>query len=87
MTCVTPTKHELVGRWMPDTIVTTADGPVRIAEVMRKGRRVLLSFGGVAADATGWSDRVDIIEAEAAEAPADLVLIRPDAYVAWAGSE
>ena len=34
--------------------------------------------------AGGWADRVDARTAEADEPPADALLIRPDAYVAWA---
>jgi hypothetical protein len=37
----------------------------------------------VRALAEPWSDRVDVVIAECADAPADALLIRPDGFVAW----
>jgi 2-polyprenyl-6-methoxyphenol hydroxylase-like FAD-dependent oxidoreductase len=81
--------HDLAGRWMPDLPLHTADGPTRVAEVMRTGRPVLLDLAGtgLGAAAEGWSDRVDVLHATTPEPPADAVLVRPDGHVAWAGSD
>jgi hypothetical protein len=34
----------------------------------------------------GWTDRVDVVTGVAPSLHADAVLVRPDGYVAWAGS-
>ncbi len=77
--------HPLVGRWMPDLPLR---GPVsRVAELFRTGRPVLLDLAGGTSRAAGpWTDRVDVVVASCDAPPADAVLIRPDGYVAWAGS-
>jgi hypothetical protein len=36
------------------------------------------------ASAQAWGDRLDIRTAEAGDRPADAMLIRPDAHIAWA---
>ena len=36
--------------------------------------------------ARGWQDRIEIRSASVDDRPADAVLIRPDAYVAWAAA-
>jgi 2-polyprenyl-6-methoxyphenol hydroxylase-like FAD-dependent oxidoreductase len=76
----------LVGRYSPDLRLKRSDGTVRVAELQRTGRPLLLDLGadpGLRALAEPWSDRVEVVTAECAEAPADALLIRPDGFVAW----
>jgi 2-polyprenyl-6-methoxyphenol hydroxylase-like FAD-dependent oxidoreductase len=88
--------HPLLGRRMPDLDLVTADGPLRVFNLLHDARPLLLNLGepgGV--DITPWADRVKLIDAEY-EGPWELpvlgavtaptaVLIRPDGYVAWVG--
>ncbi|GGO60433.1 FAD-dependent monooxygenase [Nonomuraea cavernae] len=79
--------HPLVGGWMPDLVLGTEAGRVRVAELLRTGRPVLLDLAGrtdLVAAAEDWAGRVDVIAATGAALPAQAVLIRPDGYVAWA---
>jgi 2-polyprenyl-6-methoxyphenol hydroxylase-like FAD-dependent oxidoreductase len=82
-------QHPLVGRFTPDLRLATAKGSTRIAELMRAARPLLLDFtpdGRGASAAADWSDRVPalIVKPEGGRAPADVLLIRPDGFVAWA---
>ncbi|CAM3851638.1 FAD-dependent monooxygenase [Kibdelosporangium persicum] len=75
----TGTDHPLAGRFLPD-----------IGEIggLRDARPVLLDFARNTAlkdIADGWRDRVDVVELAWDERLADVVLVRPDGYVAWAG--
>jgi 3-(3-hydroxy-phenyl)propionate hydroxylase len=88
--------HPLLGRRMPDLDLVTADGPLRVFELLHDAKPVLLNLrepGGF--DITPWADRVQLIDASykgewelpvlgAVTAPT-AVLIRPDGYVAWVG--
>jgi 2-polyprenyl-6-methoxyphenol hydroxylase-like FAD-dependent oxidoreductase len=88
--------HALLGRRMPDLDLVTADGPLRVFELLHDARPVLLNLGGPGGfDITPWADRVQLIDASyegewelpvlgAVTAPT-AVLIRPDGYVAWVG--
>jgi 2-polyprenyl-6-methoxyphenol hydroxylase-like FAD-dependent oxidoreductase len=81
--------HPLTGRLAPDLSLSTRDGAIRVAELMRPARPVLLDFttdGRVAAAAAGWDGPVTILTATPGQGkpPADGLLIRPDCYVAWA---
>ena len=88
--------HPLLGRRMPDLDLVTADGPLRVFELLHDARPVLLDLGVPAGlDITPWADRVQLIDASykgewelpvlgAVTAPTG-VLIRPDGYVAWVG--
>jgi 3-(3-hydroxy-phenyl)propionate hydroxylase len=88
--------HPMLGRRMPDLDLVTADGPLRVFELLHDGRPVLLNLGEPGGfDITPWADRVQPIDAEyvgawelpvlgAVTAPT-AVLIRPDGYVAWVG--
>jgi len=88
--------HPLLGRRMPDLDLLTADGPVRVFELLHEARPVLLNLGEPGAlDIAGWADRVRLVDAEydgSWELPAigevaapGAVLIRPDGHVAWVG--
>lgn len=79
-------EHPLAGKFLPD--IRLADG-TRVAELLHAARPTLLDFGRSAAlpdIAAGWADRVDLVPVQSDDAPADVVLVRPDGYVAWAGN-
>jgi 2-polyprenyl-6-methoxyphenol hydroxylase-like FAD-dependent oxidoreductase len=88
--------HPLLGRRMPDLDLVTANGPLRVFELLHGAKPVLLNLGEPGDfDITPWADRVQMIDAEyvglwelpvlgAVSAPT-AVLIRPDGYVAWVG--
>ena len=88
--------HPLLGRRMPDLDIATAEGSLRVYELLHGAKPVLLNLGrpGVL-DITPWAGRVQLIDAEyrgrwelpvlgSVSAPV-AVLIRPDGYVAWVG--
>ncbi|MFJ6619787.1 FAD-dependent monooxygenase [Kitasatospora sp. NPDC091335] len=80
--------HPLAGRFVPELTATTPDGPVRIAELARTARPLLIDLSGgrlpLADLAAGWKDRVDLVPADCPQPPAGALLLRPDGYVAWA---
>jgi hypothetical protein len=88
--------HPLLGRRMPDLDLVTADGPLRVFELLHDAEPALLNLGEPGGfDIAPWADRVQLIDAEyvgpwelpvlgAVTAPS-AVLIRPDGYVAWVG--
>ncbi|WP_438356717.1 FAD-dependent monooxygenase [Mycobacteroides abscessus] len=91
--------HPLLGRRMPDLEVRTAQGPRCVFTLLHEGRGVLLNLGTPITGASGWSHRVDVVEAEYLDAEGTFelpvigmveaphaVLIRPDGYVAWVGN-
>jgi 2-polyprenyl-6-methoxyphenol hydroxylase-like FAD-dependent oxidoreductase len=82
--------HPLAGRFAPDLVLDTPDGPRRLAELVRDARPVLLDLteeASLAKELTGRHDRVDVVAARRTSgsppAPAAL-LLRPDCHVAWA---
>lgn len=81
--------HPLVGRYAPDLEPHTATGPIRLAELTRNARPLLLDLteDASAADTLAeWGDEVDIVTARLENPPVTAVLLRPDCYVAWASS-
>jgi 2-polyprenyl-6-methoxyphenol hydroxylase-like FAD-dependent oxidoreductase len=89
--------HSLLGRRMPDLdLVTAADGPLRVFELLHEAKPVLLNLGEPGSfEITPWADRIQLIDATY-DGPWELpvlgaitapraVLIRPDGYVAWVG--
>ncbi|WP_020673032.1 FAD-dependent monooxygenase [Amycolatopsis nigrescens] len=79
--------HPLVGRLVPDLPLTTETGARRVAELMRQARPVLLDLGAGAPLDGDCDDWIDVVRARCDNPPADTLLIRPDGYVAWAGTE
>jgi len=90
--------HPLLGRRMPDLDLVTADGPLRVFELLHEARPVLLNLGAPGSfDVAPWADRVQSLDATyegewelpvvgAVTAPT-AALIRPDGYVAWVGDD
>lgn len=88
--------HPLLGRRMPDLDLVTADGPLRVFDLLHGATPVLLNLGKPGGfDVLAWAVRVKMIDAEyvdlwelpvlgAVSAPT-AVLIRPDGYVVGVG--
>ena len=88
--------HPMLGRRMPDLDLATANGPVRVFELLHNAKPVLLNLGDAGAlDITAWAERVQLVDASYAgpwELPVlgevsapSAVLVRPDGHVAWVG--
>ena len=93
--------HDLVGRRMRPLHLTTNKGPTTVTALLREGRGILLDLTADASDNTSHNtdlaalakprtDRLTYVPAALADdekypAP-ELVLVRPDGYVAWTGT-
>jgi 2-polyprenyl-6-methoxyphenol hydroxylase-like FAD-dependent oxidoreductase len=88
--------HPLLGRRMPDVELVTADGPLRVFELLHGAKPMLVNLDGPGSfDITPWADRVQLVDAKYEgewELPVlgpitapRAVLVRPDGYVAWVG--
>ncbi|MFA4928501.1 MAG: FAD-dependent monooxygenase [Patulibacter sp.] len=81
--------HPLTGTFAPDLTLRTAQGPTSVAELMRAARPILLVLGDrpeLRETAREWWHHVDTYGVETDDRPADALLIRPDAHVAWAAA-
>jgi 2-polyprenyl-6-methoxyphenol hydroxylase-like FAD-dependent oxidoreductase len=79
--------HDLIGTFAPDLALRTDRGATRVSELLHATRPVFLDLSGRAElqeVAQAWAHRIDIHTAETDDRPADALVIRPDAYVAWA---
>ena len=84
-----PDHHALTGTFAPDLALRTDQGTTSVAELMHAARPVLLDLADRAdlrETARDWQHRVDIHTAETDHRPADALLIRPDAHIAWAAA-
>lgn len=84
-----PGDHELIGGFAPDLTLHTDDGTTGVAELMRAARPVFLDLADrpeLSEIAREWAHRIEIRSGKTDNRPADALLIRPDACVAWAAS-
>ncbi|MET8795066.1 FAD-dependent monooxygenase [Nocardia sp. NPDC004568] len=79
--------HPLVGYSAPDLTLRLGDSTVRLAELLREYRPLLLDLGADrawSAALTGVPDRVGVVCAQTEGTTAAALLVRPDGRVAWA---
>ncbi|MFI9504653.1 FAD-dependent monooxygenase [Nocardia sp. NPDC052566] len=79
--------HPLIGRFAPDIAMRTARGAVRLAELTRTARPLLLDRTDdhrLARALPEWRGEVDIVTADPQSGSPTALLLRPDGYVAWA---
>ena len=84
-----PDHHALTGTFAPDLTLHTDQGTTSVAELMHTARPVLLDLADrpdLRETARDWQHRIDIHTAETDHRPADALLIRPDAHIAWAAT-
>jgi len=84
-----PGQHDLAGTFAPDLPLNTSQGTTSVAELMHTARPVFLDLADrpdLRETAQDWRHRVDIHIARTDHRPADAVLIRPDACIAWAAA-
>ena len=87
---------DISAKAVPDLDLLTAEGPLRVFELLHGAKPVLLNLGEPGGfEIDPWADRVQLIDAQydgpwelpvlgAVTAPT-AVLIRPDGHVAWVG--
>ena len=84
-----PNQHVLTGTFVPDFTLHSDRGTTSVAQLMHSTRPILLNLANrpdLREPARSWHRRVDIHAAETDHRPADALLIRPDAYIAWAAT-
>jgi hypothetical protein len=82
-------RHALTGAFAPDLTLRTNQGMTSVAELMRTARPVFLDLADrpeLREAARDWQHRIGIHCAKTDHRPADALLIRPDAHIAWAAT-
>jgi hypothetical protein len=78
----------LIGTFAPDLALRTDQGATSVADLMHTARPILLDLSDRAdlrETTRDWQHRIDIHTADT-DQPADALLIRPDAHIAWAAT-
>jgi 2-polyprenyl-6-methoxyphenol hydroxylase-like FAD-dependent oxidoreductase len=81
--------HPMAGTFAPDLVLRTDHGPASLADLMPAARPVFLDLADrrdLRDIAKDWRGRIDIHSAATDDRPADTLLIRPDAHIAWAAT-
>ncbi|MFG6202046.1 FAD-dependent monooxygenase [Nonomuraea sp. JJY05] len=81
--------HALAGTFAPDLTLHTDQGMTSVAELLHTARPILLDLADrpdLRETARDWQPRVDVVTAKTDQRPADALLIRPDAHIAWAAT-
>jgi FAD binding domain len=84
-----PSQHPVIGTFALNLTLHTERGRASVAELMRPARPILLDLADradIRETARDWRHRVGIHTAETDHRPADALLIRPDAHIAWAAA-
>jgi 2-polyprenyl-6-methoxyphenol hydroxylase-like FAD-dependent oxidoreductase len=84
-----PNRHPLTGTFAPDLPLHTDQGATSVGQLMRAARPIFLDLAGrtdLRETAGAWQPRVGIGTATTDDRPADALLIRPDAHIAWAAT-
>ncbi|KAB8169633.1 NAD(P)-binding protein [Streptomyces sp. 3MP-14] len=83
--------HPLLGKRVPNVPLRTPGGDIDVATTLHKGQGVLIGFGDTRLPAgvtESWGDRLSVVTAEPNERlAADALLIRPDGYAAYVGTD
>jgi 2-polyprenyl-6-methoxyphenol hydroxylase-like FAD-dependent oxidoreductase len=85
----TSSQHVLAGTFAPDLPLHTDEGTTSVAELMHTARPVFLDLADrpeLRQIARDWESRIDVRTAGTDHPPADALLIRPDAHIAWAAT-
>jgi hypothetical protein len=84
-----PPAHPVASTFVTDRVLHVDHEDPRFGGVLRAARPVLLDLADRAdlRELAGrWGGRVDAVSASIDERPADALLIRPDALIAWAAT-
>ena len=79
----------MIGTFAPDLALHTDQSTTSVAELMHTARPVFLDLADrsdLREIARDWQHRIDISTAGTDHRPADALLIRPDAHIAWAAT-
>ena len=82
-------RHALIGTFAPDLALRTDAGDASVGDLLHSARPVFLDLADRPAlreIAREWRDRIDVHAAGTDHRPADALLIRPDAHIAWAAA-
>lgn len=82
-----PSQHPLTGTFAPDLVLDAGEGTTSVADLMHPARPILLDLADrsdLRELARDWQPRIDVHSATTDRRPADALLIRPDAHIAWA---
>ncbi|MET8028585.1 FAD-dependent monooxygenase [Streptomyces avermitilis] len=82
-----PGHHPLAGAFVPDLTLHSNRGVTGVGELLHTARPLLLDLADredLRRAAEDWRTRIDVHTAKTDDRPADAILIRPDAHVAWA---
>ena len=82
-------QNPLIGTFVPDLALHTDQGETSVADLMHGARPFFLDLADrpdLRETARNWERRVDVHAAGTDRRPAEALLIRPDAHVAWAAT-
>ncbi|MFC8260680.1 FAD-dependent monooxygenase [Streptomyces sp. NPDC057291] len=82
-------RHPLAGVFVPNLALHSDRGVTCVGGLLHTARPLLLDLADredLRRAARGWRSRVDIHTAKTDDRPADAILIRPDAHIAWAAA-